>query len=126
MPNSPGKDKFAASIEAKLKERQKNIHIEEMEILGRTWHITNGGSVTILLGAFDANIGGGNVLSYVLSLVVPEEQADFHDVLDATPGMDAEILLEIANEMAERIQGFPTESPSASSRSSRTPRSTPR
>lgn len=109
--------KYAERIRANRAARK----VYPFPMFGREWHATNGQSVVAIMDSVTDETGQG-FIDLCLSMLVEEEQEAFHAEL-RQPGIDAEILLEILNDLMEIASGGrPTVPLPASSTTSRTTR----
>jgi hypothetical protein len=102
-------DKFSRRIDDNL----KKALVIPFVWGGQEWHLTNTVSAAVALDAND------DPMTYLVSLVIPEERDAFRVAMKAVEGMDTPLLIEFINDLGELLTaGVPTQPPVPSSATS--------
>lgn len=112
-----------ALFESKLAANVKKEHRATVRLGGREWTVTDSGSIMAALDLFagDETTAGAAFADYIAGMVVDEERKDFQQMLRRIQGLNAELLMEIANAMQEAVADRPTKPSDSSSDSSPSP-----
>lgn len=111
MPAQPVNfdDKFSRRIDDNL----KKALVIPFVWGGQEWHLTNTVSAAVSLDAID------DPMSYLVSLVIPEEREAFRVVMKSIEGLDTPTLIDFINDLGELLTaGVPTQPPGPSSATS--------
>ena len=115
-------------IAPKLAANIKKARKATIDLGGRTWNLTDAGSVMAAVELFsgDEDKAGGAYTDWMLGMVVEDERDEFDRLLRRVQGLDATLLMEIGNAMAEALAERPTEpSPESPASSDDQPSDTP-
>lgn len=119
MPTKPKVADLDALFADRIQSNADARKIHPFKMFGRDWHATDGQSLVAAVDAFGDETGQG-LIDLCVSFVVDDEQDDFRQALK-TPGINADIFIEILNTLTELVaEGRPTEPSAASSPTSRT------
>lgn len=110
-------------FEPRLRANIKNEHRAKVKLGGREWTVTDSGSImaSIDLFAGDEATAAAAFADYIAGMVVEEERKEFQQMLRRIQGLNAELLMEIANAMQEAVADRPTRPSEDSSGSSPSP-----
>lgn len=114
------KDDLAANL--------KKATTATIDLGGRTWTLTDAGSVMAAVELFsgDEDKAGGAYTDWMLGMVIEDERDDFDRMIRRIQGLDANLLMKIGNAMSEALTERPTEpSPVSPASSDDQPSDTP-
>ncbi|HVE28323.1 MAG TPA: hypothetical protein VNC22_23105 [Sporichthya sp.] len=117
-----------ALIKDDLEANLKKATTATIDLGGRTWTLTDAGSVMAAVELFsgDEDKAGSAYTDWMLGMVVEDERDDFDRLLRRIQGLDATLLMKIGNAMSEALTGRPTEqSPDSPASSGGQPSDTP-
>ena len=117
-----------ALIGADLASNIKKAKSATIDLGGRTWNLTDAGSVMAAVELFsgDEDRAGSAYTDWLLGMVIEDERDAFDRMMRRIQGLDANLMMKIGNAMAEALTGRPTEpSPDSPASSDDQPSDTP-